>query len=153
MSRKFAEFLEEQGIVWDKVAAADKRQLVLDLSSTKCEEPSMTVQADRAEVDINMIVARHKAAGIPLPPSNLTFGDGTELLTYEAALSAVVRAKELFARLPAATRLRFGNEPGEFMAFMADPAMVEESYSLGLRKRPKPEPPAVPPGDGPPPSP
>lgn len=151
MSRKFAEFLAEQGIVWSALDSTDQRQLRLDLSDTRCEDVSLTVQADRNEVDINKIVERHRNAGIPLPPANLQFGDGTALLSYEEALAAVSRSREMFAALPSKVRLRFGNEPGEFLAFMRDPANLEESYELGVRKRPSvrqppasPSPPAAP---------
>lgn len=136
MSRKFALFLEEQGIDWHVLDSKDQRQLRLELSDTACKDPSRTVQADRDLVDLNKIVARHRAAGLPLPEGNMQFGDATAALTYQQSLEAASRASEMFARLPSRVRARFLNEPGELLRFMADPGNREEAYSLGLIKRP-----------------
>lgn len=136
MSKKFADFLEEQGIDWKALDSHDQRQLRLELTDVVCKDKSLTVQADKDEVDINKIIARHKVSGIPLPPQNVRFGDATNVLSYEAGLASVAAAREMFSRLPARIRARFENEPANLLAFMADEANLEEAMQLGLVPRP-----------------
>lgn len=145
MSQKFAEFLEEQGIVWKALDSRDQRQLRLDLTDCKCEDVSLTVQADRDEVDINKIVERHRQAGLPLPPQSVRFGDATAAISYEQGLAATAAAREMFGRLPARVRARFENEPANLLVFMSEESNREEAIELGLIPKPNLREEAVPP--------
>lgn len=53
------------------------------------------------------------------------------------------RFKSDFAQHSPEIRLRFDNKPTKMVEFLLDPANMEESYKLGLRKKPIVEPPPV----------
>ena len=104
-------------------------------------EPSLTKQSFRDESNINRIVSKYRKTGL-LDHVNRHqgfYGDVTGV-DYQTALHTVMQAEESFGTLPADLRKRFDNDPGAFLAFMADPAKREEQYALGLRERPPEEP-------------
>lgn len=127
--------------------------------------PTRTKQSFVAECDINNILKQYKKTGIishiNAAAAKGTYQDLPDQVDYQEALNTVIRAEESFATLPSAVRDRFGNDPAEFMAFMADPKNIDEAISLGLATRaaqaqdqagvsnPAPAPdPAPNPGDG-----
>lgn len=42
----------------------------------------------------------------------------------------------MFDTLPSKLRLRFGNDPAEFLSFVEDPANDQEMIDLGLKPKP-----------------
>ncbi|QXP08295.1 MAG: internal scaffolding protein [Arizlama microvirus] len=108
--------------------------------ATDNKEPTMTQKADASETDINVIMAKYQKTGqLPKVLTTPLFGDFTNAPDYREAVEAVNAANEAFMEIPAKIRMRFGNDPGEFMKFASDPANRDELSKLGLtREPPKP---------------
>ena len=112
-------------------------------------KPNPTQQAYAKSCDINRIVAQGKKNGLiaenkkgELIVSDLlkrpgsVFGDFTGFPDYQTALGRVAEANSAFQALPAAIRDRFKNDCGEMVKFLENPDNLEESYKIGLRKKP-----------------
>lgn len=99
-----------------------------------------TKQSFKEQTDINHIMGRYLKSGNVDWTSKYpgTFGE-LEPQTFHEAMNVVAKAKEMFADLPSEVRKRFGNEPGEFLKFMNDPANLDEMRKLKL-VLPEPEP-------------
>lgn len=104
----------------------------------RCEDPSLTVQSEKEDADINTIVRRFGLTGqLPQglrPPS---FEDFTEVFDFRSAVEAIGAAEEAFMALPAEVRARFDNSPQEFVAFCSEEkdgklANVAEMRKMGL---------------------
>lgn len=98
-------------------------------------ETGRTKQSFKAECDINNIMARYQRTGV-LDFVNKhagSYGDCTGL-EFSQAQEVIVKAKEMFADMPAKLRARFDNEPAKFLAFMDDPENMPEAVRLGLAK-------------------
>lgn len=99
-------------------------------------EPSRTKQEFLEESDVNFIVNQYEADGIlpPLDGREPIYGDFSDpnLGNYHEALNMVQGAQELFQRLPARVRERFGNDPAELIAFVQVDANRQEAFDLGL---------------------
>lgn len=99
--------------------------------------PSLTRQASKAECDINRVMERFEKTGI-LEHRNTfqgAYGDFTEVpQDYHEAVNQVLAADGMFASLPSKIRRRFGNDPAEFVDFVADPRNAEELARMGLSK-------------------
>jgi len=112
-----------------------RRRQSMDFAGAK----SRTKQEYVKECDINNIIKRYKVTGLlrqhTLEP---LYGDFTNIPSYQDSLNVVIRGQEAFARLPSDLRTKFDNDPARFLAWMADPANLEEIYKLGLAKRPVP---------------
>lgn len=96
-----------------------------------------TKQEMAAACDINNIMKRFNETGSIdhlsiTPPMN---GDFTSSGDYRALLHRAMLAEKTFAALPSRLRNRFGQDPGQLMDFMNDPANEEEAFALGLIKR------------------
>lgn len=126
-----------------------------------------TKQADAPAADINNIMERYRKRGIldHLNANQARYEDVADIDFHQAA-TVVAQAQQTFDSLPAELRKRFENDPAVFVDFMSDDANLEESYELGVRKRPQeaveppnpapgpadpapapPTPPAPPPGE------
>lgn len=102
-------------------------------------DPSLTVQSERDETDINLIVERYQATGL-LPVTNVTpqWGvDVTDAPTYQEAVQVVIDAQNMFNSLDAKLRKQFDNDPAQFLAFVDDPANADELVKMGLREAPE----------------
>lgn len=123
--------------------AKSKKLRVRQLSLIDTGE-MVTQQAPAADTDINVIVNRMLKTGQVDPPSSPpVFGDVSHV-DYMTYLNTVVDANHAFSRLPARWRERFMNDPAQMVRFVDDPKNLEESYSLGLRKK-RPDLPKEPP--------
>lgn len=96
-------------------------------------EKSRTQQQFKDETDIKVIVKNFTRTGlapmrtaVPLP------GDFHEVFDFQSAQNLLVRAKQAFMELPSGTRKRFGHDPAEFVAFVANPENGDELVKLGL---------------------
>jgi phage internal scaffolding protein len=102
-------------------------------SALTCLDPSLAVQDQRDEVDINTIVRRFGLTGkLPDMPALPTYGDFADVTDYHSAMNAVVKANESFDSLPADIRARFHNDPGAFVDFCSNPQNGEELVKMGL---------------------
>lgn len=82
------------------------------------EEPSLTHQSFKDEVDVNNILKRHFDARKPLPAVSLEhFADVSELTDYRDALENVRKVEGIFQTLPADTREFFRNDAAQFLDY------------------------------------
>lgn len=104
---------------------------------------SLTHQSEAAACDINQIMKRFERTGI-LEHRNTfegQYGDFTDLpLNYHDSMNACLAAQDMFLTLPSGIRKRFGNDPGIFLEFVANPANGAEMVKMGLATaRPDPD--------------
>lgn len=103
--------------------------------------PSLTVQDEKDETDINYIVNKYAdgqkgIATLNLGDSSqyayLQFGDATLPGDYSTALELVSGVREEFYTLPAYVRAKFGHDPMNFIDHLNDPATLEYLRQEGL---------------------
>lgn len=97
--------------------------------------PSRTKQASADECDINQMMARYQKTGhLPLGMGVGRYGDFDTVDDFLSAQLIVKTAELQFNSLPAEVRGRFNNQPQALLAFIQDPANLEEARKLGLLK-------------------
>lgn len=103
--------------------------------------PSLAVQDEKDETDINYIVNKYAdgqkgIATLDLGDSSqyafLQFGDATLPGDYSTALELVSGVREEFYSLPAHVRAKFGHDPMNFISQLNDPATLEYLQQEGL---------------------
>lgn len=103
--------------------------------------PSLTVQDEKDESDINYIVNRFAdgqkgLATLDLGDSSqyafLQFGDATLPGDYSTALELVSGVREEFYSLPAYVRAKFGHDPMNFINQLNNPETLEYLRREGL---------------------
>lgn len=98
-----------------------------------CTEPSLAVQSQKDEADINNIVKAFGVTGrLPQGVRVPTFGDFDAVDDYREALEAIKAAEDSFAKMPSALRERLRNDPQLFVEWCADEANLPEMRKLGL---------------------
>lgn len=104
-------------------------------SAVSCEgDEVFTVQSEKDNADINVIVARFGVTGqLPQSVRLPTFEDYSEVMDFQTAMNAVLSAEQSFADLPPDTRAFFHNDPQLFLEFCTDPNVDQEKLvELGL---------------------
>lgn len=99
-----------------------------------CEEPSLTIQAEKDECDINQIIAR-VAKGQDLSHVNqrvAQYGDFSNVPDYQSSLELVKNANGFFMAMSPEVRERFNNDPGQMLKFMQNADNYDEAVKLGL---------------------
>ena len=103
--------------------------------------PSLTVQDEKEETDINYIVNKYADGqkgiltldlGDSSQYAYLQFGDATLPGDYSTALELVSGVREEFYTLPAYVRAKFGHDPMNFINRLNDPATLEYLQQQGL---------------------
>ena len=103
--------------------------------------PSLTVQDEKDETDINYIVNKYAdgqkgIATLDLGDSSqyafLQFGDATLPGDYSTALELVSGVREEFYTLPAYVRAKFGHDPMNFINQLNHPETLEYLQQQGL---------------------
>lgn len=103
--------------------------------------PSLTVQDEKDETDINYIVNKYADGqkgimtldlGDSSQYAYLQFGDATLPGDYSTALELVSGVREEFYTLPAYVRAKFGHDPMNFIENLNDPAVLEYLQQQGL---------------------
>lgn len=103
--------------------------------------PSLTVQDEKDETDINYIVNKYAdgqkgIATLDLGDSSqyafLQFGDATLPGDYSTALELVSGVREEFYTLPAYVRAKFGHDPMNFINQLNNPETLEYLRREGL---------------------
>lgn len=109
-------------------------------------EISRTKQSEAEACDINVIMERYIATGIP-PEARGTpmYGDYSDVGTFQEALDIVRQAEAQFAALDARTRGRFQNDPAQFLEFCENPQNIDEMVTLGLATKREVNAPLAPP--------
>lgn len=103
--------------------------------------PSLAVQDEKDETDINYIVNKYAdgqkgIATLDLGDSSqyayLQFGDATLPGDYSTALDLVSGVREEFYSLPAYVRAKFGHDPMNFISQLNDPETLDYLQREGL---------------------
>lgn len=103
--------------------------------------PSLTIQDEKEETDINYIVNKYadgqkSIMTLDLGDSSqyayLQFGDATLPGDYSTALELVSGVREEFYTLPAFVRAKFGHDPMNFIEHLNDPEVLEYLQQQGL---------------------
>jgi len=101
--------------------------------------PSRTKQEFQAECDINNILKHFSQTGmlrhVSARAAQGAYQDLPDSVDFQESLHAVQRATEAFMTLPSKLRARFDNEPAEFLAFVTNPANLDEMRALGLAEQ------------------
>ena len=116
-----------------------KRERVqIDFSGKK----SLTKQSMAKACNINNIMKRYQKTGlIEHVKQGGSYGDFSNISSYQEALNQIIQAQESFETLAAPIRSRFNNDPDAFVKFIDDPKNKPEAIELGLIERPaEPEP-------------
>lgn len=118
----------------------DRRQSSLD-SATRNTLPSLTVQADKDDCDINVLIRRFGVTGVlnavQRPPNISEF---SEIFDFQDAMNLVRQAEESFASLPADVRVRFNHNPHLYVDFCSQEENLPEMRKMGIAI---PEPPVI----------
>ncbi|UOK21028.1 internal scaffolding protein [Chifec microvirus UA13_14] len=97
------------------------------------KDPSLAVQSQKDEADINNIVRNFGVTGkVPVSIRVPTYGDFDGVDDYQTALESIRLAESSFMALPSEVRKRFEHDPQRFVEFCSDSSNLEEMRKLGL---------------------
>lgn len=124
------------------------------------KEPTMTIQSEKDNCDINVIMSRYATCGTPLPYRTdgvePVYADVSELGDYMENYQRCKQAEEMFNSLPSALRKELDNNPANLLPFIQDEKNKERCYEYGLLNKPvvevpqtTPVAPSVPSGNSP----
>ena len=109
--------------------------------------PSMTKQEFVRECDVNNVIKQYKQTGmvahVNAKASQGAYQDLPDAVDFQESLHLVMPAEQAFMTLPAKVRDKFGQDPAEFLAFMANPENEAEIRALGLANPLKEAPPPM----------
>lgn len=112
------------------------------------KEPTMTVQSEKDNCDINVIMNRYATCGTPLPYRTdgvqPVYADVSELGDYMENYQRCKQAEEMFNNLPSALRKELDNNPANLLSFIQDEKNKERCYEYGLLNKPAVEVPQTP---------
>ena len=107
-------------------------------SAVHFPEPTLCVQSQAEDTDINTIVRRFGLTGeLPTGVRAPEYGDFVGTTDYTSALAIIREADEAFYAMPAEVRSRFNNQPAAFLDFLDNPLNRDEALSLGLVFQPQ----------------
>jgi len=107
------------------------------------KDPSLAVQSQRDEADINTIVRNFGITGrLPQSIRLPSFGDFSGISDYQSALNAINEAENSFYQIPAKVRETFDNDPQKFIEFCENKENLPQLREWGLA--PTPEAPPAP---------
>jgi len=108
-------------------------QVESDACSVKDFGPSMTVQSQVEDVDMNVIMARFGVTQkMPEGFATPMYGDFEEVIDFRTANERVIAARQAFESMPWQLKDRFAHDPQRLLAFVADDANMDEALKLGL---------------------
>lgn len=96
---------------------------------------SLTKQSDTHDADVNVIMSKYMKSGDPsifMRNTQGIYADVSAMGDYQTCIAIVEQAREAFALLDAPIRDRFGNDPGQLIDAITDPAMKDELTKLGI---------------------
>lgn len=112
------------------------------------KEPTMTIQSEKDNCDINVIMNRYATCGTPLPYRadgvQPVYADVSELGDYMENYQRCKQAEEMFNALPSALRKELDNNPANLLAFIQNEANRERCVEYGLINKPAVEAPQAP---------
>lgn len=98
-----------------------------------CDDPSLTVQSQMEDSDINVIVARFNLTG--RMPDNMRVPDYVDydgVFDFHSAQMAILRGQNEFMMMPADVRKEFDNDPQKFLEFCSLEENIPRMRELGL---------------------
>jgi len=102
-------------------------------SGLECQDPTLTIQSQAEETDINYIVMRFGITGqLPQSLRLPTYQDFSEAGDFQTAMDLILQAQESFDQLPAQARAAFQNNPAYFLDFVENNDNPEDWEKLGL---------------------
>lgn len=109
----------------------------VSVATSLVAKESLTVQSEREEADINVILDRFGITGqLPQNVRRPTFQDfGPDyVFDFRSALEAIAMAQDAFMEMPAKVRGEFDNDPQKFVEFCSrtDDESVKRMRELGL---------------------
>lgn len=112
-----------------------------DETGTECEVETRTQIHMQDETDINLIMERYGMTGeLPQNVRPVLMEEFEGVFDYQTAMNTLVEADRAFMQMPAGTRARFGNNPQNFLEFLAKEENRDEAVKMGLvMPRPKVE--------------
>lgn len=109
-----------------------------------CDDPSLAIQSQKAEADINNIVRNFGVTGrLPASVRLPEYGDFDTVSDYRSAIEAVRAAEAEFSKIPATIRAEFQNDPHAFATYCLDPSNLARLREWGLAPTPPAAPPAA----------
>lgn len=115
------------------------KKLTLDKANNRVRvqtintEKSLTQQQFKDHTDINKIMERYQKTGeLPGADRQGIFADVSEITDYHSSVQKVLDAQAAFMLLDPTLRNKFGNDPGQMLAFIQDPRNFEEAVKLGI---------------------
>lgn len=103
-------------------------------------EPTMTVQSEKDNCDINVIMNRYATCGTPLPYRTdgvqPVYADVSELGDYMENYQRCKQAEEMFNSLPSALRKELDNNPANLIPFIQDKRNESRCIEYGLINKP-----------------
>lgn len=104
------------------------------------KEPTMTIQSEKDNCDINVIMNRYATCGTPLPYRTdgvqPVYADVSELGDYMENYQRCKQAEEMFNALPSALRKELDNNPANLLTFIQNEANRERCVEYGLINKP-----------------
>ena len=108
-----------------------------------CKDISLAKESFKKQADINHIVKKYLVNSPEtweyLQKASKTYADLSHVTDYRTALDKVREAKEHFMMLPPKVRLKFANDPAQFLDFIKDPKNKAEMVELGLIEKEQPK--------------
>lgn len=104
-----------------------------DVYGLACADPSLAVQSQRDEADINTIVRRFGLSG--QLPSNVRVpleADFVDIMDFKDAQNAIILADRSFNAMPADVRSRFSNNAAVFVEFCTAERVDPETGKVSL---------------------
>lgn len=112
------------------------------------KEPTMTIQSEKDNCDINVIMNRYATCGTPLPYRTdgvqPVYADVSDLGDYMENFQRCKQAEEMFNALPSTLRKELDNNPANLLPFIQDEKNKERCYEYGLLNKPAVEAPQAP---------
>lgn len=98
-----------------------------------CDDPSLAIQSQKDEADINVIVRNFGITGqLPVSRRLPEYGDYSGISDYRSALEAVKAAETSFLGLPSKVRAHFDNDPQAFLEYCSDRTNLDQLREWGL---------------------
>ncbi len=101
-------------------------------------DKGLTEQHHKDECDVINILNKYDSQGIltHVNKARGMYGDFTELNEYRESLDLIKAADTAFSSLPSKIRQWCGNDAGQVMEFVSNPANREEAITLGMTEPP-----------------
>ena len=122
---------------WRRERSDESKIHCQDLDPETGEVINLVKQEFKEECDINVIMSRIAPEAImeSFRAREGSYGDFSEVKTYQDAKNEVVAVESAFDSLPAKLRKMFDNNISKFLDYVEDPSNHEEAMQLGLLDR------------------